>query len=184
MPKILIAYASHEGQTAKIAHEIAGALRCNGFDVTAARVQDAPEPSTFDAVVVGSPIHLGKHDRAVVDWVKRHRAAVQNTHGAFYSVSLAAASSDPAERAEARRLADAFVAETGWSPDQVACFAGALAYSRYGLVEGWMMRRIARKEGGGTDPSHDYEYTDWQSVMDFARQVAASVAPVETPVPV
>lgn len=34
------------------------------------------------------------------------------------------------------------------------------------------MRRIAKKEGGDTDSSHDYEYTDWSSVIEFAREVS------------
>ena len=37
------------------------------------------------------------------------------------------------------------------------------------------MRRIARKAGGDTDWSHDYEYTDWARVEDFARAFSAEV---------
>lgn len=176
MSNVLIAYASHEGHTGKIAHEMAGALRAEGADVAAVRIQDAPAPEDFDAVIVGSPIHAGKHDRAAREWVKRHLDAVQKTHGGFFSVGLATASQDPNERAEARRIADEFLAETGWRPERVACFAGALAYSRYGAVKGWIMRRIAKKEGGDIDTSHDYEYTDWSSVIEFAREMGRSAA--------
>jgi menaquinone-dependent protoporphyrinogen oxidase len=43
------------------------------------------------------------------------------------------------------------------------------------------MRVIARREDGDTDTSHDHEYTDWQAVEQFARDVhklvqASSVA--------
>ncbi len=173
--RVLIVYASHEGQTAKIGHEIAGALRADGCSVEAVRIQDAPGPESFDAVIVGSPVHMGQHDKAAVDWVKTHRAAVENTHGAFFSVSMAAASKDETERGEAKRMADEFLAETGWRPELVACFAGALAYSRYGMIKRLIMQRIAAKEGGETDPSHDYDYTDWDSVIAFARDVVRSV---------
>jgi len=170
--KILIVYASHEGQTAKIAHEMAGALRSKGLAVDASRVQDAPDPASYDAVVVGSPIHLGKHDPTVAEWVKCHVDGVKSSRGAFFSVSLAAASQDPAEREEAQRIARDFLSELGWQPDLVASFAGALAYSQYGWIKRILMRRIAAKEGGDTDPTHDYEYTDWKSVIDFAEHVA------------
>jgi menaquinone-dependent protoporphyrinogen oxidase len=172
---ILIVYASQEGQTAKIAHEMAGALRADGCSVKAVRVQDAPSPEAFDAVIAGAPIHMGRHDKAATEWVIAHRAALEKTHGAFFSVSMAAASKDDGERAEAKRLANEFLTETGWRPELVACFAGALAYSRYGLVKRLIMQRIASKEGGETDPSHDYEYTDWDSVIAFARDVSGSV---------
>jgi len=32
------------------------------------------------------------------------------------------------------------------------------------------MKRIARKSGGDTDTSRDYEYTDWAAVDDFAQR--------------
>jgi menaquinone-dependent protoporphyrinogen oxidase len=38
------------------------------------------------------------------------------------------------------------------------------------------MRRIARKEGGGTDLSRDFEYTDWQAVRRFVLEFARSFA--------
>ena len=42
----------------------------------------------------------------------------------------------------------------------------------------FVMRRIVSKEGGDTDTSRDYEYTDWAAVDAFAREfVAVAVAP-------
>jgi menaquinone-dependent protoporphyrinogen oxidase len=38
------------------------------------------------------------------------------------------------------------------------------------------MRRISRKEGGDTDTSRDYEYTDWAAVDRFAAEFADEVA--------
>lgn len=174
--RVLIVYATHEGQTAKIAHEMAGSLRSKGHRVDAVRVHDAPEPDGYELVIVGSPIHLGKHDAVIADWVKRHADRVKSAHGAFFSVSLASASRDPAERDEARRLAVDFLSELDWMPEFVGCFAGALTYSQYGLLKRWVMRRIAAKEGGDTDTDHDYEYTDWTSVIEFAEQAVAVAA--------
>lgn len=169
--RVLIVYSSQEGQTAKIAHEMAGALRSEGHQVEVARAQDAPGPQGFDALILGSPVHAGKHDPSAAEWVKQHHAEVEKTHGAFFSVSLAVASNDHAEREEAKRMAQEFLSETAWEPELVACFAGALAYSQYGWMKRLIMRRIAAKEGGATDTSHDYEYTDWESVLAFAQKV-------------
>ena len=174
--RVLIVYTSHEGQTAKIAHEMAGALRTRDHQVEVSRAQDAPGPQGFDAFILGSPVHLGKHDPTAAEWVKRHHAEVEKTHGAFFSVSLAAASKDEAEREEAKRMAKEFVSQTNWNPELVACFAGALAYSQYGWIQRLVMRRIAAKEGGSTDTSHDHEYTDWDSVVAFACDVVGSTS--------
>ena len=60
---------------------------------------------------------------------------------------------------------------TGFDPDLVGLFAGALVYTQYGWFKRRVMRVIARREDGDTDTSHDHEYTDWQSVEQFARDV-------------
>lgn len=62
--------------------------------------------------------------------------------------------------------------ETGWRPDEVAAFAGALKYSEYGPLTRVVMKRVARRYGGDTDTSRDYEYTDWDEVAAFAARVA------------
>ena len=82
---------------------------------------------------------------------------------AFFSVSLTAAAKDVSP---AQTCADHFLAQTGWRPGMVRLVAGALAYTRYNWLVRWMMRRIARKNGGDTDTSRDYVYTDWQRLRD------------------
>jgi menaquinone-dependent protoporphyrinogen oxidase len=67
-------------------------------------------------------------------------------------------------------------AETGWHPRRVELVAGALPYTRYNFLVRFVMRRISRKEGGDTDTSRDYEYTDWAAVDRFAAEFADEVA--------
>jgi menaquinone-dependent protoporphyrinogen oxidase len=57
---------------------------------------------------------------------------------------------------------------TGLDPDVVGLFAGALAYRRYGWFKRHLMRSIARRQGGDTDMTRDFEYTDWDAVTEFA----------------
>jgi menaquinone-dependent protoporphyrinogen oxidase len=62
----------------------------------------------------------------------------------------------------------------------VGLFAGALAYTRYGFLLRWVMRRIARSRGGrDLDTSRDYVYTDLDSVRRFAEEFLASVVPAD-----
>jgi menaquinone-dependent protoporphyrinogen oxidase len=39
-----------------------------------------------------------------------------------------------------------------------------------------MMRSIEKRQGGDTDTSHDYDYTDWDAVEGFAQDVHAMAA--------
>ena len=90
-------------------------------------------------------------------------------------MSLSAAIDDESHRAEAMGYIDDLIEDTGWHPDRVALFGGALRYSEYGFITRSLMKSIARKETGDTDASRDYEYTDWEEVRLFAEEFAAFV---------
>lgn len=179
MPRLLIVYASQEGQTETIAARIGAEAARHGCQAEL-RQADAPavetDPEAYDGVIAGASIHGGRHPGIMHDYLARHAETLGRRPSAFFSVSLSAASQKETERAEARRLAEAFVGATGWHPEEVATFAGALKYSRYNTLLRWIMRRIAQAEGGGTDTSRDYEYTDWDAVREFARSFCARLA--------
>lgn len=178
---VLIVYSTQEGQTAKIADVVAEVLGAHGHDVTVRDVADTGNtiPDGYDAVVVGASIHMGKHDKHVVELVRRSRDTLDRLPTAFFSVSLAAAGDD----AEAEGYVEEFEKGTGWQPGMVAMFAGALLYTQYGFVKRRMMRKIVGDKPGhlGTDISRDYVYTEWDGVKRFAEHFAERLAPSEGP---
>jgi menaquinone-dependent protoporphyrinogen oxidase len=93
-------------------------------------------------------------------------------------------------RAQTMEIVDKLLVDTGWHPRRVELVAGALPYTRYNFLIRFVMRQIAKKEGGDTDTSRDYEYTDWNAVerfaVEFVEEVAASGSaevPLPAPVP-
>ena len=88
----------------------------------------------------------------------------------FLSVSLSICSKLPDEVDSARRIASAFPEQLGWKAGRVVCVAGRLAYTQYGLLKRFVMRRIAVKAGGPADTSRDHEMTDWDQVRDVAAE--------------
>ena len=173
--RIFITYGTTEGQTARIAEVIADVLRGHGHDVTLVDVKKAGDtiPDGYGAVVVGASIHMGKHDKHVVELVGKIRDTLDRLPTAFFSVSLAAAGDDT----EAEGYVEQFEKETGWQPGRVALFAGALLYTQYGFIKRHMMKKIVGdKPGGlGTDISRDYVYTEWDGVKRFAEHFAADL---------
>jgi len=174
MAHVLIVYGTTEGQTAKIAQHIADAGRRLGHTVD---VVHAPEiagdgagPGAYDAAVVGASVHEGRYQRAVADFTKAHRDWLTARPSAFFSVSMAAASKNPEEVEEIRRIMGAFLESTGWAPAMTESFAGALKYTEYNWLKRMIMKQIAKHEGGATDTSRDYEYTDWVQVDAFAER--------------
>jgi menaquinone-dependent protoporphyrinogen oxidase len=167
--RVLILFATTEGHTARIADRIARRLQGRGYTIELLRADSIPSgfnPTACDDVIIGASIHYGHHPNYLRAFIRRHRAALALRPGAFFSVSLSAGG--PGAKPEAaQRYLDAFLRQTGWRPRQTASFAGALQYSRYGVFKKLMMRLIVGMAGGDTDPTRDYEYTDWDAVDRF-----------------
>lgn len=172
-----IIYGTGEGQTAKVADRVAGGLRERGHEVEAVDVEDAPadlDPEAYDAVLVGSSIHVGKHHGDVVSFLTEHAETLSSLLSAFFQLSLSS-TGDEHRRAEAAGYVDELLEATGWDPDRIGLFGGALRYSKYGFLERQLMKRIAAEATGDTDTSRDHEYTDWDEVDAYAADIAAFV---------
>jgi menaquinone-dependent protoporphyrinogen oxidase len=171
MVNVLIAYASTHGHTAKICRRIADVLQSADLDVDLCDLVagDDPDPRDHDGVIVAASIHKGAHQPEVVQWAKAHLANLGDGPNAFVSVSLTAAEDTDESRAVTRSLIDDFVTQTGWTPDRSINLAGALQYREYDFFTRTLMRLLMRRGGHPTDTSHDYDYTDWDTVAEFAK---------------
>ena len=176
MGRVVIIFASEEGQTSKIALRLSELLRERGVEVD---IRDSSIPgageklASYDGVVIGSAIHYGHHGKAIQALVKSHRAILSSRHTAFFSVSLSAGGPSR-DLAAARSYLEAFMAETGWKPDQAASFAGAIRHSQYGFLKTLLVHLSLRKSGA--PESGDHEYTDWNAVAAFADAFAKRLA--------
>ena len=176
MNRILVLYGTTEGQTAKIAREIAVRLVQAGAPADLIRAGPAdPSPSDYAGIIVAASMHVGGYQKPVQKWLRAHVGEFGAKPSAFVSVCLAIQSKQEKSRAEAALIPRRFVDEIGWHPQVIKVFAGALPYSRYNPLIRWIMKRIAKAEGGDTDTTRDYEYTDWRDVREFADRFAHQV---------
>ena len=177
--KLLVAYATTDGMTARIAARIAEAARAAG---SAADVVDAAalprdfDPGRYDGILVGASMHAQGYQRAATRFVRRYKEALRSRPSGFFSVCLSTVSKNPEERAESRRIAEQFPAKLGWKPDVVELVAGALMFSRYGFLRRTAMKIIAKKEMGSVDATRDTVFTDWASVDRFALDFVGGIA--------
>jgi menaquinone-dependent protoporphyrinogen oxidase len=182
---IAVFYATREGQTRRIAEYVATALRSRGlqvdvFDVGGA-LPEGLDVARYAAVVLAASIHMGKHERSMIRFVRARRAALERLPTAFLSVSLSqAAVEDPQANpvrkrraaAEVAKTVERFVGTTRFRPTRVQPVAGALLYRRYGVGLRLLMRFISGVVGASTDTSRDHEYTDWKVLASFAGEMA------------
>ena len=171
MTTILVVFHTSEGQTARIAEHVAAVLRELGDEVAVHDVAGAPAPDDYDGVIVGDSIHGTHHSKALTRYVHDHVAVLNKLPAALFQVSLTSANPDDEHTATAQGLVQELLDRTGFDPDLVGLFAGALVYTQYGWFKRRVMRAVSRREGGDTDMTHDHEYTDWQAVEQFARDL-------------
>jgi len=177
-------YATREGHTKKIAERIAADLRARGATVALFNVLVCGDPdwTQYSVACLAASVHIGHHEREMVAFAKKHRVDLERLGAAFVSVTLSEAGAEDvrkpeAERraaaADAQRMIDVFVQETGWRPEHALPVAGALAYSKYNFLVRFLLKRIARKAGAPTDTSRDYEFTDWAALDRFVAALPA-----------
>lgn len=164
--KILITYATTEGQTRKIAQFCTDYLSAKGDTVELLPAADAAETdlSRFDAVLLAASVHAGKYQKPMIKFVARNVDALGAMRSAFLSVSLAAAGDDADDWQGLRDVVDRFATQTGWTPQTVMHVAGAFRFSEYDFFKSWAMRWIAAQKDQDVDPHQDKEYTDWAAL--------------------
>lgn len=178
MSRFLIVYGTTEGQTAQIAERMAKVIRLEGHEVDLHDSKEANKHGVADGhagIIIGGSVHAGDHQSSLREFVKKHRATLESTPSAFFSVSLAAAMGDEEASAECQAMIDKFVRETGWQPARVERIAGALVYTHYNFFIRYLMKLTVKHHGRAElDTSKDYEFTDWDAVEAFARDFAKS----------
>lgn len=188
MKTILIAYATKEGQTKKVAEYVAGRLRELGASVSIVDVihsNDFLDCSKFDAVIVAASIHMMAYEKEMIDFAIAHKAELAKIPTTFLSISLSAHGAHDeqatpeqraAEETKTRAWVEKFIEQTKWHPNRVELVAGALKYTEYNFLVRFMMKQIAKSTGLPTDTSRNYEYTDWRSLDHLADEIAGTPA--------
>src|SRR3954465_2467143 len=122
-------YATREGQTAKIAERVASVLHSLGFTAATYNVNESTiDLNNCDAAILAASVHAGKHEREMIDFVRRHRERLQSIPTAFLSVTLSQAGAErktatPEEHArfisDVHGVIDSFIRETEWHPTHI-----------------------------------------------------------------
>jgi menaquinone-dependent protoporphyrinogen oxidase len=177
MQPVLVAYATTEGHTRKVAEFIAQRLRIRGHrvdlvDVTMPAAQ-AVTP-VYQAAFIGGSVHYDRHQGALVHFVRCNRAWLNALPSAFFSVGLAMVHPAAGGRAHVQQCTEDFLVATGLQPRVVRSVAGALKYSRYDFFKRMVERMLHQDLEGAADTAHDHEYTDWADVEAFVDEFLAA----------
>jgi menaquinone-dependent protoporphyrinogen oxidase len=87
--KIAIVYDTKRGSTAKIAGYIAEPLKEAGHEVDICEVSECTDISSYDAVVVGSPVYYESPLKPVRQWLQEHSSELKEKPVCLFVVCMA-----------------------------------------------------------------------------------------------
>jgi menaquinone-dependent protoporphyrinogen oxidase len=184
MLTILIAYATTEGQTRKIAQKVALWVNGSGYESRVVDTSHLPldlDLKDYDAFIVAGSIHVGKHQASLINFVKRSQVDLNKKPTALLSVSASASRRDEKSLAAVKKCTDEFCRETNLTPTAVITVGGAILYTQYNFIIKAVMKRISASEGGPIDTSRDHELTDWDALQKDIRSFLSASFPARDP---
>jgi len=171
----IIFYSSTDGHTNKIAETMAREWQGDVQVLPASRLAEFVGLDGIETVVIGASIRYGHFNRDLINTIAANTEWLSSIQSAFFSVNLTArkpGKDDPAKSPYIQK----FLHATGWLPDQIAMFAGKLAYPQYRFWDKQMIRFIMSITGGCADGRSTIEYTNWSEVVRFSKTVSKLAA--------
>ena len=165
MSKALVVYGTKTGCTADIAEAVAEGLRSRGVTVDVKPAEEKPDPSAYDAVLVGSGVRAGMWHAHVKQWLVAHAPQLKERPLALFTACLTM-HSNPEKAAEVRAYTDLLLTETGLEPVDVGLFPGMNLPKAFSLPERLIMKAMKAPEG---------DFRDLEAVAEWAAATAPAL---------
>jgi len=167
MKKNLIIYSTTDGHTKKICNYISEKLEQN-FKSTIISLDKSEniDLTKYDLIIVGASIRYGKHKPELYSFIHRNLAQLNSIDSAFFSVN-AVARKDNKSSTDTNPYMLKFLKNINWEPKSLEVFAGKIDYSKYKVLDKFMIRFIMWLTNGPTNISNVHEFTDWNRVELF-----------------
>jgi len=168
--KVLVAYDTKYNATADIAALIGLVLCAQGFDVTVLKADDKSlsDISTYDAVILGSPIYYGSWLPAAQAFLKKHEQTLATMPVAYFISSnlLREGYASPEKEAKALQyyvqpVLDQYPAIKPLEP--IGNFGGKVEFSDFTAFEWIIMKAFGY---------YDNDSRDWNKIAQWAQQIS------------
>lgn len=160
--RVLIAVASRHGSTYEIAEVIAAEVRAAGDVVDLRAAEDVDSLESYDAVVLGSAVYMGKWLPEARQFVTRHRARLAAIP-VWLFCSGPLGHDDPKPAGDPAGLDDLIQATQARGH---RIFSGKLDMRGLGMGERLIVRMVKAPEG---------DIRDWDAIRAWAREIATEL---------
>ncbi len=166
MKKIYI-YSSSNGQSLKICealNEEKESLILNIDRLNSVNLDN------FDQIIIGASVKYGDHNKKIYNFVKNNKILLKTKKTVFFSVNATARKSEK-NTPNTNPYIIKFLKKTNWKPDHIGVFAGKIDFPNYNFLEKYLIKFIMLITNGPTDTTKTYEFTDWDAVKKFSREI-------------
>ncbi len=166
MKKIFI-YSSSNGQSLKICetlNEEKESLILNIDRLNSVNLDN------FDQIIIGASVKYGDHNKKIYNFVKNNKILLKRKKTVFFSVNATARKSEK-NTPNTNPYIIKFLKKTNWKPDHIGVFAGKIDFPNYNFLEKYIIKFIMWITNGPTDTTKTYEFTDWDAVKKFSREI-------------
>ena len=167
MQNSIIIYSSVDGHTKEICEKIAGHM-IGDSDIFS--VDDNPEIQNYEKIIIGASIRYGKYRTKLFDFIESNIEVISEKENAFFSVNVVARKAEK-NTPNTNPYVQKFLNSTTWIPNKVEVFAGKIDYPKYKFLDKYAIKFIMWITKGPTDTSKRYEFTDWDKVKNFAKNI-------------
>ncbi len=162
--KVLILYATVEGQTGKIARFAAEDIGKRGHEAV---LTDAESPTELvldgiDAVILAAPVHQRRHPRNFEALIAAKLDELSKRPVLMLSVSLNAAFAEG--RDEAAEYLLEMKMRTGLKPDAEMLVPGAVRTGEYDYFAMQVVRYVVMRNRDYDRDAAEHEFTDWDAL--------------------
>ena len=168
----LLIYSSTDGQTKKICDVIKENLP-NKNPIQICTVDEAInlDINNYDQIILGASIRYGNYKSNLFKFIKNNIQILDKKKNAFFSVNVVARKTEK-NTPSTNPYIKKFLKKTCWRPKKIEVFAGKVDYPNYNFFNKLVIRFIMYITKGPTDISQSYEFTDWEKVKKFSKELS------------
>ncbi len=171
MSESLIIYSSTDGHTKTICLEILNSLKSTDIvEIISLEKVETFDLNKYEKIIIGASIRYGRHNKKVIDFIIKNKNILDLKKTAFFSVNVVARKEEKSTP-ETNPYVLNFLKKTNWKPNKISVFAGKVDYPNYNFINKIVIRFIMMITKGPTDINNSYEFTDWENVRKFAKEL-------------
>ena len=171
MSESLIIYSSTDGHTKTICLEILNSLKSTDLvEIISLEKVETFDLNKYEKIIIGASIRYGRHNKKVLDFIIKNKNILDLKKTAFFSVNVVARKEEKSTP-ETNPYVLNFLKKTNWKPNKLSVFAGKVDYPNYNFINKIVIRFIMMITKGPTDINNSYEFTNWENVRKFAKEL-------------